>query len=223
LKLKRQHGDVLETKTLKTNEHGHQSAKFSATGRHPICTAPIFSIKASGTDSCHRSIMSQLSTPHDQMIKRSHSPAVGIATAGSNPQPNTWLHLHRKRKVMYMHSLLIPKFPSHKKVFFFSSHRTPRSSHRIHRPLHPQTSCSNFLPGPGETSLNPFGPYEKVQRDHRRLLRGDDKLLYSKRMVPTFVLDYARPQSFKVHFNCNETFGPHMHLEGDLYSAHLSS
>jgi hypothetical protein len=46
-------------------------------------------MKASGTGSFHRNTMSQLSTAHDQMIKRPYSPAVGIATAGSNPQSNT--------------------------------------------------------------------------------------------------------------------------------------
>jgi hypothetical protein len=52
-----------------------------------------------------------------------------------------------------------------------------------------------------ETSLHPFDPYEKVPRDHRRLLRKYAKVLYSKRMVSTLVLDVEKladlPQPFR--------------------------
>lgn len=49
-------------------------------------------------------------------------------------------------------------------------------------------------------ALNPFDPYEKVPREHRRLLRGYAKYLYTKRMAPTLVLNVERLKCLPVQF-----------------------
>ena len=120
-----------------------------------------------------------------------------------NPIPRH--HLHLRRKVMSMHSLLISNFSSHKKVFFSARIRpTAARIGPIDQYIHKQAAAASSQAREERHSIH-LTLIRRCLRDHRRLLRRDAKLLYSKRMVLTLVIDYVRPQSCRVHFNCNET------------------
>ncbi len=190
LKLKRQHGDVLETKTLIWRPmkmattvqnlcHWQTSIRLQPIA---IWTAPRLSIKASGSGSCHCNIMSQLSTPHDQMIKRPYSTTVGIATAGSNPQPNTSASPEsQKNGNVYAWSvysqlpisqrILLPQLAKDPPQLASDPSTSTSTSKLMHLPLRPGRNFAQSV----------WSVWEDAARSSPPAARGDAKLLYSKR------------------------------------------
>jgi hypothetical protein len=140
--------------------------------------------------------MSQLSTPLDQMIQRPYSPAVGSSAAGGKAAPSQQQQKQGNVIVLYCESQHLTK-----NCFSCSAFIGP-----IDKYVNKQGAAASSQ-ALEKNQLHPLDPYEKVPREHRSLLRQYAKLLYSKRMVSTLVLDVEKLADLPQHFRNPDYLG----------------